>query len=81
MTSRDPSKWMLWYLNLNLKQDHKEVLGVADSDKDDCDFLELEQEAENPEEEYNSGWFCDGDIPYYIGKDRSEESLSTKFKN
>ncbi|VEN54112.1 unnamed protein product [Callosobruchus maculatus] len=66
MASRDPSKWMQWYIELQSIEEEQgeEVLGEADSDEDDGDFTtrsdhgsESEQEAEEPEDGDNSEWF------------------------
>lgn len=72
---------MQWYLELQEREGEEEdVIGEADPDEDDGDFStksdhdsESEQEGEDPKEEENLEWFCDGDIPCYIGKDRSTQ--------
>ncbi|VEN35833.1 unnamed protein product [Callosobruchus maculatus] len=72
MTSRDPSKWMQWYIELQSSEEEQgeEVLGEANPDEDDGDFTtrsghdsESEEEAEEPEDGDNSEWFSDSGIP------------------
>ncbi|VEN54172.1 unnamed protein product [Callosobruchus maculatus] len=70
IASRDPSKWMQWYIELQSSEGEQgeEVLGEADPDEDDGDFTtrsdhnsESEQEAEEPEDGDNSEWLSDSE--------------------